>query len=33
MEEIQTTFNMDSIDDLLEDSEIENAEEVIEDGN
>ena len=33
MEEIQTNFNMDSIDNLIEDCEIENVEEVIEDGN
>ena len=33
MEEIQTNFNMDSIDKLIEDCEIENVEEVIEDGN
>ena len=31
IEEIQSTFNMDAIEDLLEDGEIENVEEVIED--
>lgn len=31
--ELQTTFNEDSIEDLVEDGMIENVEEVVEDGN
>lgn len=33
MEELQTTFNTDSIDVLVEDGIVENVEEVIDNGN
>ena len=33
MEELQTTFNTDTIDVLVEDGIVENAEEVIDDEN
>ncbi len=33
MEELQTTFNTDSIDILVEDGVIENLEEVVDNGN